>query len=433
MKLIKVVLFIFAAAQFSAIASAEPISVVAEPELGYRMLDPTTEINRKQLVLLESRQSGLLKKNAVHISGAVTAIANYQESNVNDKFGYLMRHPTANNQVGSTVSEATIHSVQLALTGTFGDWVTAYAEMLYDPEQSFGSGTNTDLNRNQVQVRKAYVLLGNLEESPYYASLGKMAIPFGLTDTVNPFTASTVWHAFGGLANGVTLGYLTDSVNISLMGVQGGAQFRAANSPVDGTNVPSSLNNFAFDANYTLDTGENSELLMGASYQRASAYCQDFPITHFSECSDNNPAYDAYAQFSTENWVYKAEWAETTKKWPGTANPTLPQFGPSDVTSFDVGVKHRTEVKGKPADISLEFSRFDAGPDGAEWEDQDQYVLGYASYIQPTVKLFAEYIRTEGFAPLNFLSGGVGGVPAAQISDASAHSDVFMIGVNAAF
>ena len=34
------------------------------------------------------------------------------------------------------------------------------------------------------------------------------------------------------------------------MGIQGGAQFRAANTPVEGTAVPSRLNNFAVDAHY---------------------------------------------------------------------------------------------------------------------------------------------------------------------------------------
>ena len=112
--------------------------------------------------------------------------ANYQSSNRDDKFGYLMRHPTASNQVGRTVSEAAIHSVQLGFTGALGDWITTNAEILYDPEQSFGKGTNTYLERNQLQVRRAYVLLGDLDRSPLYRRLGKMAVPFGLTDSLAP-------------------------------------------------------------------------------------------------------------------------------------------------------------------------------------------------------------------------------------------------------
>ena len=153
--------------------------VHVDSDYGYEILDPTTHINRKQRLILERRKDGALAPDRLHVQGAITAIANYQSSNRDDKFGYLMRHPTAANQVGDTVSEATIHSAQLGFTGTLGDWLTGHAVALFDPEQSFGSGTNTDLERNQVQMRRAWVLLGNLDRSPFHASLGKMAVPFG--------------------------------------------------------------------------------------------------------------------------------------------------------------------------------------------------------------------------------------------------------------
>ena len=278
-----------------------------DPGYGYEILDPTSNINRKQRLILERKRDGTLATDSVHVHGAVTAIANYQISNRAEKFGYLMRHPTSTNQMGGEVSEATIHSAQLGFTTPLGDWITGYAETLFDPEQSFGTGTNTDLERNQLQMRRAYALFGNLERSPVYASLGKMDVPFGLTDTVNPFTASTVWHGFGALANGVTVGYAGDDLNLSVMGVQGGAQFRAANMPVEETAVPSRLNNIALDANYTFDLGSTETLLLGGSYLRGSAYCQDFPIAHFLPCRDNNPAFDIYGRLVAGNFTLKGE------------------------------------------------------------------------------------------------------------------------------
>ena len=245
--------------------------------LAYDLLDPTTGINRKQRRILERRKDGTLAPDSLHVHGAVTAIANHQTSNRSDNFGYLMRHPTAKNQVGDTVSEATIHSAQLGFTGTLGDWVTGHAAMLFDPEQSFGDGTNTDIDRNQLQMRRAYVLFGDLHKSPFYASLGKMAVPFGLTDTVNPFSASTIWHVFGGLANGVIVGYANDGLSLSVMGIQGGAQYRAANTPVKGTAVPGRLNNVAADANYSFGLGQAATLLLGGSYQHGTAFCQGLP------------------------------------------------------------------------------------------------------------------------------------------------------------
>ena len=55
----------------------------------------------------------------------------------------VMRHPTSANQIGEEVSEAVLHSAQLGLTANVTPWLSAYAELLYDPEQSFGAGTVT--------------------------------------------------------------------------------------------------------------------------------------------------------------------------------------------------------------------------------------------------------------------------------------------------
>ena len=411
----------------------------SDPGYGYEVLDPTTRINRKQRLILERRRDGTLAPDTLHVQGAVTAIANVQWSSRDDKFGYLMRHPTAANQVGDTVSEAAIHSAQLGLTGSVRAWLTGHAEMLFDPEQSFGAGTNTDLERNQVQVRRAWVLFGDLDRSPFHASLGKMDVPFGLTDTVSPFTASTVWHAFGALANGLSVSYAGEALNVTVMGVQGGAQFRAANTPVEGTAVPSRMNNFAVDLHHDFELGSSGTLLLGASYLHGTAYCQDYPVVHFDPCRDNNPAFDLYGKLVHDNLTLKAEFARTTKEWPGTFNPGIAQFEASKVTSFDIGIRRRFDSARGPVDLSAEFSRFVAGPRGAPWERQDQIVLGGAWFVRPGAKLFAEYIRVNGYAPLNFISGGSvtdgdGTVIHDRThSDSAARSDIVMLGVNVAF
>ena len=422
-------------------ASGRPAAgfVRTDPAYAYEILDPTTNINRKQHLILERKRDGTLAPDMLHVQGAVTAIANHQSSNRDDKFGYLMRHPTAANQVGSTVSEAAIHSAQLGFTGTLGRWITGHAQMLFDPEQSFGRGTNTDLERNQVQMRRAYVLFGDLDRSPFHASLGKMAVPFGLTDTVNPFTASTVWHAFGAMANGVTVGYASEGLNVSVMGVQGGAQFRAANTPVRGTAVPSKLNNLAADVHYKSRLGSSGSFLLGGSWMRGTAYCQGYPVQHFLPCRDENPAFDIYGKLVHRDFTFKAEFARTMDEWPGTFNPAIPQFAASKVTSFDAGVRRRFDSSRGPVDLSAEFSRFVAGPDGAPWERQDQIVLGGAWFVRPGAKLFAEYIRVNGYAPLNFISGGSIRDENGMVihdrthSDSSARSDIIMVGVNVAF
>ena len=58
-----------------------------DSDYGYEILDPTTDINRKQRLILDRKREETLAPDSVHVQGAVTAIANYQTSNRADKFG----------------------------------------------------------------------------------------------------------------------------------------------------------------------------------------------------------------------------------------------------------------------------------------------------------------------------------------------------------
>ena len=119
--------------------------VHVDSEYGYEILDPTTHINRKQRLILERKQDGTLAPDRLHLHGAVTAIASYQSSNRDDKFGYLMRHPTAANQVGDTVSEVTIHSTQLGFGPT--------SPLRRQPSESDGHARRVDYRLRGGAVR----------------------------------------------------------------------------------------------------------------------------------------------------------------------------------------------------------------------------------------------------------------------------------------
>ncbi len=58
--------------------------VRTDREFGFRVLDPTTGINRKQRLVLERRKDGTLAPDRLHVEGAVTALANVQSSNRDD-------------------------------------------------------------------------------------------------------------------------------------------------------------------------------------------------------------------------------------------------------------------------------------------------------------------------------------------------------------
>lgn len=400
-------------------------------EYSYLMLEPVQDL-RKIDVLQSARKKGLLQKGNLYVGASVISLVDYQQSNTDSKFGYLMRHPTASNQIGKTVSEAVIHSAQLGLTGVINNWLAAHLEILYDPQQSFGAGTITTLTRNQLQLRKGYVLIGNPEKFPVYGAIGKMDAPFGLTGSVNPFTNSTLWHAFGGLGYGALVRFNKYGINASFMAVQGGAQFRALHTPVEGTNIPSRLNNFVADLNYTIRFTDRINLLVGASYLHGSTYCQGFPVFHFMPCEDNNPASTFYGKLNYKNkLILKGGYAITGDVWPGTFNPTPPlnEFAASKVSSMEAGLKFIINPAGKVVySLSGEFSNFVAGPDGAPWERQTQTVIGFSGLVNHSSKLFFEFFRTTGYAPLNFISGGSSEDLSVTHSDADANSFGLVLG-----
>lgn len=430
-----------------------------DSDYSFRILDGAENVTTKPLVQLLAKQNGGLL-DRITLSGGITVIADYQITNRDSKFGYLTRHPTATNQIGDHVSEAVIHSAQLAMTARVTDDLTGFVELLYDPETSFGSGTLTDLNRNQIQLRRGWLMWGNLDKRPVYALIGKTDISFGLNDTVSPFTPSTNYHAFAGLSYGAQVGYYANGLHLRAMAVQGGAQFRSANTPVGGTAVPSRLNNFAVDANYTLSLGGADSAMIGGSYQHGTAYCQPYPVVHFTPCQRHVPAFAAYGRVRLGGFTLLGEYAQTTRVWDGTAVPAIdPRLGrpvtppqvvwtvapnplsvyrPVKLRSFTVGGRYAFGApltggtQSRNTAVSLEFSRFISGADGSPWEGQSQTVLGLSRFLSPSINLFGELIYVDGFVPLNFLSGG-NFADGSTWSDQSVNTGVALIGAQVAF
>lgn len=393
----------------------QSIPVQTNSELTYKLLEPNQNL-RKVALYFEQHKEGKLPEKGLTIGASLIGLADYQQSNTDSKFAYLMRHPTANNQIGKEVSEAVVHSFQLGFTGSVNSWLGFHTEILYNPEQSFGTGTITDLERNQLQLRKGFVAVGDLNKFPVYGALGKMDAPFGQTGSVSPFTNSTMWHAFGGLGYGAMVSFQKWNLHATAMAVQGGAQFRAMNTTVgDSTNVPSQLNNFVGDLNYTLALKEKYRLKIGGSYLHGSAYCQGFPVEHFMPCTNRNPAYTYYGMLTiNDRLILKGGYAETLEVWPGTYNPTPPLdvFAASRVSSIDAGLRYDFNLDGKVRyTASGEFSNFRAGADGAPWERQNQWIVGFSGLLNQSSKLFVEVFRTEGYAPLNFISGSADFAP----------------------
>lgn len=400
-------------------------------EVSSKMMAQNQDL-RKASILLDQKKKGNISDQGMILGASVIGLMDYQKSNMDSKFGYLMRHPTSNNQIGTTVSEAALQSFQVAMTASVNNWISMYGEILYDPQQSFGRGTITDLNRNQLQLRRGMIVLGDLSKFPLYGALGKMDTPFGDMGSVSPYCNTSSWHAFAGLGFGAEIGFKKAGLHASFMAIQGGSQFRAAHTGVNGTNVPSKLNNFAADINYTFDVISGTSLQVGGSYMYGSAYCTGYPITHFGEPVRNNPAYSTYLNLHISNRVlFKGGFSKTFDTWPGTYNPNPPlnQYYASKVSSLSAGLKVNLNPKGKiKYAISGEYSDFRTGPKGSPWERQNQKILGFEAEVMNSSVLFMEAFSTEGYVPLNFMTGGNMETPGETHSERDAFSNGIVLG-----
>lgn len=74
---------------------------------------------------------------------------------------------------GDSESDIIVDTLELGIDTSSGDWVNGHVLFLY--EQDPGPGRDSD----DLQVDEAYITFSNLEVTPFYASAGRIYVPFG--------------------------------------------------------------------------------------------------------------------------------------------------------------------------------------------------------------------------------------------------------------
>lgn len=163
------------------------------------LLDFQNRQSDKELLILESQaqNDGSL---TLLLGAQFRASAFASWSNRADKFNYLGRFPP--DFTGTTASDIRLVHANQGFVVHAAPWVSGYLETLFSDVFSFPA-----FNQGSFQMRQAYVTLGNLNELPVYAFLGKKNVSFGNMGTLSPFSQSVVWHYFAPLAEGGGIGY----------------------------------------------------------------------------------------------------------------------------------------------------------------------------------------------------------------------------------
>jgi len=153
------------------------------------MLDWQENTTGRTLTLLANRANGTLKPNSVYLGAGFQGGLKWQTTDVPGQFPLLSRFPFFSDRTDRQAGVFAIDNAALAFTSTFGDWTTIYLQPEY-------SETEYGRDQDEFQLRKAFVVFGNLEKTPFYAAFGRKTIDFGNFDSYNAFTHNEGAHYF---------------------------------------------------------------------------------------------------------------------------------------------------------------------------------------------------------------------------------------------
>lgn len=90
------------------------VVISTRSHLSNKLLNQNDDL-RKDKVLYHGLTTNQIKPRELILGSSLITIMDYQKTSEPNKFGWLMRHPTAKNQIGNIVTEAALHSWQFSL------------------------------------------------------------------------------------------------------------------------------------------------------------------------------------------------------------------------------------------------------------------------------------------------------------------------------
>ena len=243
------------------------------------------------------------------------------EADAQQWFGQATQNPAGGNYPRSG-SHVFIHKAILDTAANINSWTTAFISVKASSGHAFG-------------VNKAFVNFGNLAKTPFYASVGKDYLPFGLFSGGGPLTHSLTRYAFRPDETvQATAGYFKHGVNVTGSVLQ--------------------------------DQHTNANFLLNGSYQRAwdqygftvgAGYLNDLRNTSSGLGSDTTiqngrsmGAWDINGVVSYWQLATKAEYMQATARNPVAGNDGAAR-------SWYIAESYTPTIYGKQTTFNLGFSR----------------------------------------------------------------------------
>ena len=392
------------------------------------MLDRQENVTGKALTLLTHRQRGVLASNSLYIGAGFEGGLMWQKTSEPGQFPLLSRFPFFSDRTDDQAGVFAINSAALSFTSTFGDWTTLYLQPEYS-ETEYGS------DQDEFQLRKAYVVFGNLDKTPFYAAFGRKTIDFGNFNTYTAFTHSEGQHYFQAVSDQPVLevGYYRNGLKLTASALSAGRQLRVALAGED-----NNLGNYAFNAEKEFLIGKTRAVTLGGGYLHDTIYRDNFTAHTFQGRQNGTPpanfieyrnsAVSAFAEYNSRFFDAMVEYTTTLKPWGaiipqdanGNVNPAYiidPLGSPNDIDniSFDeklsvlvAQARIKPMVNGRPLAIAAtgswgnigdDFQGVGLGGQPTTWKKNQQHALSLEYPVSPYLDFGAEYVYNKGFIP----------------------------------
>ncbi|MDF2377844.1 MAG: hypothetical protein P1U81_16525 [Verrucomicrobiales bacterium] len=374
------------------------------------ILDWQEDVTFKPLRMLEFGQAGIPTAPGLVLSGAFWGNWLYEKTSDGGKFPILSRFPGERGNVSKTSDRWVASNAALAVTARPVNWLTAYAQLEYSEVEFPG--------QEDWQYRKAFVMIGDLDHSPFYGYFGRNTVDFGWLDGYNPFTHTVNNHSFRVDSDEpvIALGYSKDGLDLVGTLIPSGRHLRVADTQDD-----DGYSNGAFMGSYTFgNLKENGrQFRIGGGYLHSTIYNNDFPhhpgptFALSRAASPNltrNASYDVFAEYIHGPLRFGVERTTTARAWPATG---------VDVSATNLQAAYDFDLFDRASRVSVVYGLNQQGPAGSEFEDLSQLVVGFETQVTAFIRLSAEYVRNDAFVPL---------VNIRNVADGSVTAHAFLLG-----
>ncbi len=346
-----------------------------------KISDRQEYLTDKSLQILKAKQSGELKDESLYIGGRVTASHVWEKTNIAGKFPIISRIPNQHTS-GEKADEEILNDASVNLTANYGAF-TAFVQGEYSDVEYPG--------QENAQLRKFYLMYGDLGTSPFYALFGRKTVSFGNFSSYAPITHNHSSHYFWAQTDKplFEFGYYENDLNLVATLLANDRGLRVVNAPDN-----SGYENFAFSFTKKLNFSDDLSLKFGGGYLKGTIY--DGTLAHHPPSAGNsgrdwNGAWNINAELAWQNIDFMAEYSRSIKEWQATD---------WEVSALTLQTRYKTSIYNMPYIFSVMYSRGEQGDDGTEWERMEQTIVGGELKISPNVELGFEYLYNKGFVPL---------------------------------